>query len=857
MSMIKSNLSTLIAKKAQQHPDKQAILDASGPPVTYAGFMQVFDQAGAFFHAQDIKPWERIALLSHAPISYALLGLTLMEKSVYIPLDEEQSEEQYRDYFELLSIDILLTDLPEHPAALSAQKMGLGILQFRLNQEQTKCSFQGHWLQTRSSFLQPDFKHASQATIGTTSGTTSKPKIVPITYENILSSHHNMAQFYQFNEKTVTLVVVKKSRNGFTTAVTTALAVGGSCVILDGFKHKDVQQAIASHHVTWFTAAPAVLHSFADYLQQNKESLSSYDLEFIRSSGAPLPKKQKEVLENIFGVPVYQTYGATETRMLTSTYHAPKGYKEGSVGISIGAKLKVQDGEILVSGPGVFPGYEHAAEPREQVFSDDWFHTGDLGYIDEDGYVFITGRIKEMINRGGEKVSPYEVEAAIVRHPFIENTAVFPYPNDIGSEDVGAVIVPKKGAAITLSILRQHLKGQVSAYKMPTRLYCLDEIPTSDNHKVQRKNLYQLLETNYPHTLCQEEASSSDVSSLPLTDTMMQLQTLWQSLLKRSSISLDAHFFDLGGDSLMLAIVLSELESKWGVVLSTNDFFAHDTIRSLAFFLDGYEKQSVSYTYLVPIKPTGNRPPLFCLHTGDGEAVTYHRLGWYMHEDRPVYAIKFKPEAGWTHPLQFKELATRYATEIRKLSPQGPYHVLGTCYGGVLGLAICAALIEAGGIIGSLSMLDAAPPKTNKKIYGKLLANSLHQILHMPWQEIGPLIRKKGRSFIRLSLNRQRKKIYSLATKLHAPFLYRLGGYRAALSHAYATYERDFYHGTIHYFEATLDKVQHHERKDYWASMAEHLAVIPMNCYHNYMHTDENTKVLISELEKIMEERDA
>jgi oxalate---CoA ligase len=238
---------------------------------------------------------------------------------------------------------------------------------------------------------------------------------------------------------------------------------------------------------------PAVLNSVTSYLEESKESLSGSSLRFIRSSGAPLTKKTREYFEGVFQVPIVQTYGLSEAGNVASTYQLPKGLKEGSVGTPRGVEVKILDGEVLVHGDTVFAGYENPEESNDEYFVDGWFRTGDAGYLDEDGYLFITGRFKEMINRGGEKVSPYEVESAIQRHTAVADAAAFPIPNSYGSEDVGAVVVLKEGAALDIDELRSFLTPYISSYKMPTKLFIAGEVPVGGNHKVQRRRLYEYI----------------------------------------------------------------------------------------------------------------------------------------------------------------------------------------------------------------------------------------------------------------------------------------------------------------------------------------------------------------------------
>jgi nonribosomal peptide synthetase DhbF len=192
---------------------------------------------------------------------------------------------------------------------------------------------------------------------------------------------------------------------------------------------------------------------------------------------------------------------------------------------------------------------------------------------------------------------------------------------------------------------------------------------------------------------------------------------IWKTILKKSRIGIEDDFFKLGGDSLLAALLYSQIELKLGVQIPINILFHKTTIRELAGFIDHREAAANRFKFIVPIKSTGYKNPLFCMHPGDGEATTYHSIGKYMEENRPVYGLRFVPEgADWIHPLTFDQMGEEYAKEIQSLDPYGPYNLCGTCYGGVLAFATASALARAGK--GNLHALHAGfhlPEEFSKK----------------------------------------------------------------------------------------------------------------------------------------------
>jgi acyl-CoA synthetase (AMP-forming)/AMP-acid ligase II len=237
----------------------------------------------------------------------------------------------------------------------------------------------------------------------------------------------------------------------------------------------------------------------------NAEVLRDHRLRFIRSSSSALPPTVITQLETTFGVPVVEAYGMTEAaHQMASNPLPPRPRKPGTVGPSGGPEIRIVDtsgnslpsgatGEIVIRGINVMSAYENNPKANADAFYGEWFRTGDQGVMDGDGYVSITGRLKEIINRGGEKISPREVDEIIMGHPAVHQCVTFAMPHDMLGEDVAAAIVLKQGAEATDKELRQFAAARLADFKVPRKILILSEIPVGATGKLQRIGLAQKL----------------------------------------------------------------------------------------------------------------------------------------------------------------------------------------------------------------------------------------------------------------------------------------------------------------------------------------------------------------------------
>jgi acyl-CoA synthetase (AMP-forming)/AMP-acid ligase II len=293
--------------------------------------------------------------------------------------------------------------------------------------------------------------------------------------------------------------------HGLMAALLASLSAGASVVTSPGFDAFKFFAWIDETHPTWYTAVPTMHQLVLSRAGRQKDVIDRNHLRFVRSSSASLPPTVMADLETTFGCPVIEAYGMTEAshQMATNPF-PPKDRKPGSVGMGAGVEVGIMDdggslldqgkiGEVVIKGGNVTLGYENNPSANESSFTSGWFRTGDQGYLDEESYLYLTGRIKEIINRGGEKVSPREVDEVLLEHPDVAQAVAFGVPHDRLGEEVAAAVVLKEGASADEKELKEHASKHLADFKLPKQIIILEDIPKGATGKVQRIGLAEKL----------------------------------------------------------------------------------------------------------------------------------------------------------------------------------------------------------------------------------------------------------------------------------------------------------------------------------------------------------------------------
>jgi oxalate---CoA ligase len=411
-------------------------------------------------------------------------------------------------------------------------------------------------------------------------------------------------------------------------------------------------------------------------------------------------------------------YGATECGGISANPMPPGLRKIDSVGVSSGPGIAIVDesghpisghpmepgtrGEIAVRGPGVFEGYETPDGVDRSTFVDGWHRTGDEGYLDADGYLFLTGRIREVIDRGGQKISPAEVEAVLRRHPQVRDAAVFAIGHEIHGQEVAALVAGRDGM-IDVHDVRTFAAAKLAWFKVPRVVLAVTDIPLTPTGKVPRARLASLFERE----IAAAAHSGRAPYEPPHTLIESAIATTWAALLKVERVGVNDRFSDLGGDSLAAVTMLADVSRKLGCEIPVTELWRSPTVSSVARFVEGQSTSRPSL--LFPANPAGSLPPLYCVLPGYFPEV--EDLSHCLGPDQPVYAMIPDPRpAGAQHGKSPEEIVGECVTVIRGVQPHGPYYLLGRSIGGIVAVEIALKLRAAGEPVAFVGMIDTGYP---------------------------------------------------------------------------------------------------------------------------------------------------
>ena len=360
---------------------------------------------------------------------------------------------------------------------------------------------------------------------------------------------------------------------------------------------------VAKFRPTWYTAVPAMHRSILGRAKRNPAGAGGTGLRFIRSASASLSRELRDDMERTFSVPVVEAYGLTEASDIAFTPLPPDVCNPKSVGRAINGEIGIVDekggllpsgkmGEIVVRGPSLFHGYANDSEADRSSFIDGWFRTGDLGELDADGFLFLTGRIKEIINRGGEKILPWEVDEVLLTHPSVADAAAFALPDQRLGENVGAAVVLRDKSTATEAELQKFVSQHLSDFKVPQRIVFLHEIPKGPTGKSIRIGLAERLGLSAP-----DAGNSASIQPFvaPRTETERRLAAIWREVLGLDKVGVHDDFFHLGGDSILGIQVIVRARSEFGVDLPMFGLLGTPRIETLARWIEEQrEKNGVS-----------------------------------------------------------------------------------------------------------------------------------------------------------------------------------------------------------------------------------------------------------------------
>ena len=535
------------------------------------------------------------------------------------------------------------------------------------------------------------------------SGTTGDPKLIPVTHRNLLAMAEKFGSALWFHlsaaDRAACLLPLYYAA-GLKTSLFVPLILGASVGFPPAGQALDVEKWLDALRPTYLSLSPGLLNGLLDRLRASSHEIDCSSLRFVMCAAAYLPDDVRIAAEAMLRVPVLEFYGLSEAGVMAANPVPPGKGKPGTVGRPAPGELQIVDdhrkpvaqgsiGQIMISGPTVTPGYVVRNDSLAGELKDGWLLTGDLGRIDADGYLTIVGRVKEVINRGGEKVFPYEIEKAMLQHPAVLEAAAFGVPHPRLGENVAAAAVLRPGSTLSERELKEFLAGRLAGFKLPRRLCLVPSLPRNASGKILRRAL--------------AEAHSSGRPAVTEAEGLLELEILgiWERLLATDDIGVDDDFFEIGGDSLLATEMLMEVELLAGRPYPQSELSTL-TIRRIADVVtsnlaDGPER-------MTQLK-SGTGIPLFLFH-GDfpSRGLYALKLAALLPHDGPVYLLHSDAQPLVTSSME--EIAGMYLGEVLRVAPHAPVILAGYCNGGLAAWHLAHLLRSRGVDVAELLLIE-------------------------------------------------------------------------------------------------------------------------------------------------------
>ena len=531
-------------------------------------------------------------LLPNGP-EMAVAFLAVSSVAACAPLNPAYSQAELDFYLsDLRASAVVILEDDTSPTREAAQRANVPVIElspcpseaagtFRLHGQRSAVRGQRSEVRSQRSGRPPtsDPRPDDVALLLHTSGTTSRPKLVPLTHANLVASAAAIGQTLGLSPADCCLNVMPLFHiHGLAAALLASLSCGGGVICTGGFAAATFFTSLDLFQPTWYTAVPTIHQAVLAAAGDHAVAVARHRLRFVRSSSSSLPPQVMRGLEETFGVPAVEAYGMTEaSHQMCSNPLPPAARKPGSVGLPAGPEVAIMDergnllpagakGEVVIRGPNVMRGYENNPEANRSAWVDGWFRTGDEGSFDEEGYLYLSGRIKEIINRGSEKIAPREIDEALLEQPAVAQAVAFAVPHPTLGEDIAAAVVLRPNAAASPAEIRDLALQRLAAFKVPSRIVIVDTIPKGPTGKIQRIGLAEKLA---------RELSASYVA--PQDEIDVLLADVWREVLGVEAVGMLDNFFAIGGDSLRGTRVMSRINNLFALDLTVAVAFRYPT----------------------------------------------------------------------------------------------------------------------------------------------------------------------------------------------------------------------------------------------------------------------------------------
>ena len=596
---------SLLEAAAATRTHAAAIETPDGEALTYRDLLATVRRIGDHLLERSGGPItnrRRFAIVLPNGIEMSLVLLAAATVGTAVPLNPAYRDEEFARYLRATKADCLVVDRDDSAAAAAARRAGIPVVI-------VAAAEMANLRMPATVRTLPRPRPDDVALVLMTSGSTGSGKIVPLSHRNLCASAADVCRSVGLDADDRVLSMWEQFHiGGIVDLLLAPLAAGGTVIAAGGFDATRFFELLPVARPTWFQGVPTTLRELCQLAGRRRLVCRGTSLRFLRSVAAALPEAWRHEIEDLFAIPVVRTFGMTEAApLITSTRLPPHVAKPGSVGASSGPEVRILDsdgrplgtgesGHVAVRGENVFCGYEADPAANAAAFVEGWFLTGDIGHLDADGDLFLTGRAKELINRGGEKIAPQEIDEVLARHPAVQQAAAFGVPHPTLGESVAAAVVVRPGETADAAALQAFAARSLADFKVPRQILFVEDLPRCPVGKVRRRELADLAAHRTPTV----------AHAQPTNPLEAALAELWAAELDIDSIGLDDDFAAAGGDSLSSVRLILATEALVGMKIADQVAGRCSTVRSMALALT---ELGCSTTGPWPPVTAGDEPP--------------------------------------------------------------------------------------------------------------------------------------------------------------------------------------------------------------------------------------------------------
>lgn len=690
-------IGTAIARWAAAGSGSPALVGAGGRRITFAQLSSLICAFASQLAQAGVRAEHRVGLLVPPGIDGGQLAVALASNATLVPINPALTPREVIEFAGASGLDAIV--IPRWLAIEPRSVMpGRRIAAFEAVQAPDG-TLGLELLSTPASAPAPlrPVVESDVALLLRSSGTTGAPKLIPVTHRNLAAMAEKLGSGLWFrltaaDRAACTLPLHYAA--GLKTSLFVPLMLGAGVAFPPPRQVFDLVQWFDALQPTYLSVAPGALHGMLERLAASPGNFDGSSLRFVMCAASYLPEQTRLAAQSMLRVPILEFYGLSEAGVMAANPLPPGKVKPGTVGLPAPGEVLVVDesrqpvpngsvGQIMVRGATLTPGYVTTDGSEARELTDGWLLTGDLGRLDEDGYLCIEGRDKEVINRGGEKVFPYEIEKAILQHPAVLEAAAFAVPHPRLGESVAAAVVLKPGSTVAERELNEFLAARLAAYKLPRRLCYRSSLPRGSSGKILRKSL--------------GEACAKPIRDVVPPDPErlleLELRDIWRRLLGTPDIGLDDDFFDKGGDSLLATELLIELEAIAGKPYPQSELSTL-TIRRIAEVIES--GLGAGRELMTQVKAGAGIPLFFCHGDYADRGIYAHKLAALLPDDQPVFLLHCYADRVIGSSIE--EIAHAYLQQVLRVAPpRSPVFIAGYCNAGLVAWHL-AHLLRAAGV---------------------------------------------------------------------------------------------------------------------------------------------------------------